>query len=292
MPAIQLAKRPFGMFVVVVVGHLILISAQVNTAAGIPFLQVATFGAFAEIQRATMRGIDSVRGVWTGYVALRDVQAQNEALVREVQALQLALQEERAEAQRTQSLRQLLDLRARADLDTVAAEIIAAAPDAQFRALVIDKGTSDGLGPDMAVIAPAGVVGRLIGPSARAATVQMLIDPSAAAGALIERTRTQGVVVGQGESLRLQYVPATADVRIGDVVVTSGVDKIYPKGFVIGEVTAVERGTGPYHDITLRPAVDFSRLEEVLVVTTPTPARAVDDATPAGARPPDGGTPE
>jgi rod shape-determining protein MreC len=138
--------------------------------------------------------------------------------------------------------------------------------------MTIDKGSSDALRGDMAVISPAGVVGRVILTSPRASRVQMLIDRNAAAGAMIERTRAQGIVVGQGEVLRMEYVPGTADVRPGDVVVTSGIDKIYPKGFVIGTVDAINRGTGTYHEITVRPAVDFSKLEEVLVVTTPPPA--------------------
>ncbi len=290
MATIELSKRPLLVFAGAIVLHIVLISAQVNTTAGIPIIQVVTFGAFSEVQRWTMSGFNGVRGVWTGYVALRDVQAQNEALRREVQTLQVQLQEERAQAQRTDALRALLDLRERAGLQTLAAEIIAASPSDEFRTMTIDKGSSHGLAPDMAVIAPAGVVGRVILPSPRAAKVQMLIDRTAAAGALIERTRAQGIVVGQDNSLRMDYVPGTADVKPGDVVVTSGIDGIYPKGFVIGTVDAVDRGTGTYHHITVRPAVDFSRLEEVLVVTSLPPARAADDRQEATRQPENGAT--
>ena len=122
----------------------------------------------------------------------------------------------------------------------------------------------------MAVISPAGVVGRLILPSRRASKVQLLIDRNAAAGALIERTRVQGVVMGIGDGmLRMQYVPGTSDVKTGDLVVTSGIDGIYPKGFVIGTIDHADRGAGAYHEIIVRPAVDFSRLEGVLIVRTP-----------------------
>jgi rod shape-determining protein MreC len=126
----------------------------------------------------------------------------------------------------------------------------------------------------MAVIAPSGVVGRVVVPSARAAKVQLLIDRNAAAGALIERSRAQGVVVGEGDAhLRLDYVSEVADIVVGDVVVTSGIDGIYPKGFVIGSVETVEKNGPAYKRITVRPAVDFSAIEEVLVVLTPTAAR-------------------
>ena len=272
MPPTQLSQRPLLALAVAIVLHVILISAQVSTTAGIPVIQVVTFGTFAEVQRGTMKSIDSVRGLWSGYVALRDVQAENETLKREMQTLQVRLQEERAQAQRTDSLRQLLELRERAGLQTVASEVIAGPATLEFRDMTIDKGHTDGVDRDMAVISPAGVVGRVILPSPRASRVQMLIDRNAAAGAMIERTRAQGIVKGQGEMLRMEYVPGTADVKPGDVVVTSGIDKIYPKGFVIGTVEVVNRGPGTYHDITVRPAVDFSRLEEVLVVTTPPPA--------------------
>jgi rod shape-determining protein MreC len=126
------------------------------------------------------------------------------------------------------------------------------------------------------------VVGRVILPSRRASKVQLLIDRNAAAGALIERTRVQGVVVGIGDGmLRMQYVPGTADVKTGDLVVTSGIDGIYPKGFVIGTIDHTDRGVGAYHEIVIRPAVDFSRIEEVLIVRTPPASRAAAPEEPA-----------
>lgn len=272
MAPIQLSQRPLLVLAVAIVLQVILISAQVSTTAGIPVIQIVTFGAFAEVQRGTMKSIDSVRSLWTGYVALRDAQTQNEALKRELQTLQVRFQQERAEAQRTDRLRQLLELRQRAELETVASEVIAGPATLEFRDMTIDKGGSDGIKQNMAIISPAGVVGRVILSSPRASRVQMLIDRNAAAGAMIERTRAQGIVFGDGEALRMEYVPGTSDVKPGDLVVTSGIDKIYPKGFVIGTVEEVNRGSGTYYVIAVRPAVDFSRLEEVLVVTTPPPA--------------------
>jgi rod shape-determining protein MreC len=215
-----------------------------------------------------------VQGLWSGYVALQQVQEENAALKQELQTLQVRFQQERAEAQRTDNLRQLLELRDRANLETVAAEVIAGPATPDFRTVTIDKGSSEGLATDMAVISPAGVVGRVILPSRRAAKVQLLIDRNAAAGALIERTRVQGVVMGVGDgTLIMQYVPGTSDVKTGDLVVTSGIDGIYPKGFVIGTIEHADRGAGAYHEIAVRPAVDFARLEEVLIVKTPPASR-------------------
>jgi rod shape-determining protein MreC len=134
----------------------------------------------------------------------------------------------------------------------------------------------------MAVIAPAGVVGRIILPTGRASKVQLLIDRNAAAGAIIERTRVQGVAIGLGlEQMRMDYVAGSADVKVGDTVVTSGIDGIYPKGFVIGQIESVHRGAGVYSTIVIRPAVDFSALEAVLVVKIP-PAAVPDAAAAPG----------
>jgi len=277
MATVQLSQRPLLVLAAAIVLHVILISAQVSTTAGIPFIQVVTFGLFSEVQRGTMTSVDSVRGVWSGYVALRQAQIENEELKREVQKLQVRLQEERAQAQRAENFRQLLELRDRAGVETVASEIIAGPADPEFRDMTIDKGSADGVARDMAVLSPAGVVGRVVLSSPRAARVQMLIDRNAAAGAMIERTRAQGLVVGQGSNLRMDYVQDTADVKQGDLVVTSGIDKVYPKGFVIGTVESLKRGGSSFFEIVVRPAVDFSRLEEVLVVTTPPPAITAAD---------------
>ena len=117
-------------------------------------------------------------------------------------------------------------------------------------------------------------------PSARASKVQLLIDRNAAAGALVERSRSQGVVLGEGDAtMRLDFVNSTADIRVGDTIVTSGVDGIYPKGFLIGKVEKIERSGASYKNIQVHPAVDFSTLEDVLVVLTPT----VPEAAPSAA---------
>lgn len=276
MPS-TIRQRPGVVLTAAVILHVGIISAQVNTVSGVPLLESVTFGAFSEVQRLATTGVDGVRTFWSRYVALRDVEAENRALRRNVQELQVRLQEERALAQRTETLRRLLELRERADLETAAAEVIGASASPDFRTMTVDKGASNGLARDMAVISPAGVVGRIILAGPRASKVQLIIDRNAAVGALIERTRAQGLVLGLGDNtLQMEYVPGTADVRPGDLVVTSGIDGIYPKGFVIGTVDAVDRGPGTFHSISVQPAVDFSRVEEVLVVLTPSAGRHAD----------------
>ena len=280
MSTLDIRQRTGWLFVAVTVGHIILISAQVNTRRGVPMLEAATFGVFAEVQRATTSVVGGVQDSWQNYFALQQVRTENQRLTEELAQLRVQMQQERALAQQSRSLQQMLDLRSSLEVKTTGANVIGAGASAEFRTVTLDKGTSEGLRPDMAVISPAGVVGRVIMPTARASKLQLLIDRNAAAGALVERSRAQGVVVGTGtDRLRMDYVSGTADLKVGDRVVTSGIDGIYPKGFVIGQIESIERGSGEFSGITVLPAVDFSGLESVLIVLTP-PVAADEDLEP------------
>ena len=228
MALLDIRERAGYLLVAVMLGHIILISAQIQSKPGVPVLESVTFGLVAELQRSASAAVSVFRQTWSGYVGLRQVRAENDAIKRQIAELQIQLQEQRALADRTRGLERLLEMRDRSNLKTVPAEIIASSPAPDFRTVTIDKGTGNGLQVDMAVIAPAGVVGRVVVPSARAAKVQLLIDRNAAAGAIVERSRAQGIVVGAGdERLRMEYVSEIADVAVGDVVVTSGIDGIF-----------------------------------------------------------------
>ena len=277
MAVVDIRRRTGYLFLAVIVAHVILISTQVTTRRGVPMLDAAIFGVFAEVQRGANAVMTGVRTSWQDYFALQQVRGENDQLKREVADLRVRLQQERGQAEQSESLRKLLELKSTTALSTTGASVIAGGASPEFRTITIDKGTRDGLHANMAVIAPAGVVGRVIQPISRASKVQLLIDRNAAAGALIERTRAQGVVVGTGgDQLRMDYVAGSADVKAGDVVVTSGIDGIYPKGFVIGQIQSIQRSGGEYSAIVIKPAVDFTSLEAVLVVLTPP---AASDAT-------------
>jgi rod shape-determining protein MreC len=275
MAVLDIRQRTGWLFMAVIVGHILLISAQVNTQRGVPLLEEVTFGTFAEVQRAATSAIATVHDNWTNYVALQDVRAENARLKEENAALQVGLQQERALAQQSRTLQSLLDLKTAVQLKTTSASVIAGGASPEFRTMTIDKGTGDGLASDMAVLAPGGVVGRIIMPARRAAKVQLLIDRDAAAGAIVERSRAQGVVVGTGtDRFRLDHVPGAADIQVGDRVVTSGIEGIYPKGFLIGQIQSIDRQSGEFTNVVVDPAVQFSELETVLVVVTPTPGEA------------------
>ena len=253
----------------VVLGHVILISAQVNVRQEGNFLQVVSFSALAGIEEIISFGTNAVGTAWSRYVFLRDAEEENAVLRESIDQLELRLQQQNALARRARSLQRLLELRNSVELLTLSAQVIAVDATPWFRTFTVDRGTGDGVRQDLAVIAPSGVVGRVVGtPGPRAAKVQLLIDRNAAAGALIERTRAAGVVTGvDGQSLlRMDYVSNLEDVQIDDAVVTSGTDGIYPKGFVIGTVADVRRGDDLYKSILVAPVVEFAKLEDVLIV--------------------------
>lgn len=286
MAVLDIRQRTGWLFMAVIVGHIILISWQITTERGVPVLEAVTFGAFAEVQRVATSTVAGVREGWENYFALQQIRRENERLRAEVAQLRVGLQQERALAQQSRSLQQVLALKSGLALESTAASVIGSAADPNFRSITIDKGAEDGLRADMAVISPEGVVGRIIAPTARASKVQLLIDRSAAAGVMVERSRVQGIATGIGTEelefgIQLEYLPGSADVKVGDRVVTSGTDGIYPKGFLVGEIESVERATGTFSGVKIRPAVNYSALETVLVILNVPALDAADDsATP------------
>ena len=287
---LDIRKRTGWIFFSAMIAQILLVSAQVQTKSGVRALNAVTFEVFSRIEHGTASFVKGGQGFWGNYIGLRGVKAENDALKKRVAELEVQLQQEHALAARSQRLQALMDLRSQAVAPTLAAEVIAGNADPIMRTITIDRGAADGVQPDMAVIAPGGVVGRVISPVARhAARVQLLIDRNAAAGAIVERTRTGGMIVGAeaNPALRMELVSNLADVQVGDAVVASGADGIYPKGYAIGKIEHAERGSGLYYTIAVRPTVDFSAIEEVLVVMTPArpavpdePVKPVEAAKP------------
>ncbi len=253
----------------VLLAQIVLISAQLTVRPGMSVLDSMVFSTLGEAQRLVAGAAGLIQGVWNGYIGLHDVHRSNRDLEAEVAALRLQLQQQRALVQQARGLERLLELRESVDLDTLSARVIGADASPWFRTLTVDRGSRDQVQADLAVIAPAGIVGRIVGrPGLRAARVHLLIDRNAAAGALIERTRAVGIVVGLDDPtmFSMEYVSNQEDVAVGDRVIASGSDGIFPHGFAIGTVAEVERGSDLYKNIMVTPSVDFSRIEQVLIV--------------------------
>jgi rod shape-determining protein MreC len=274
------ARRTLTLFVVLCLGHVLLISSQVQAGMGQSALQVTAFGAVASVQNATAGAAGGISRIWSNYFALVGASRENESLRTRVVELEAQLQGEKARADQAAGLEGALNLQKSLVASTLSARVIAANPTPGsvpgVEPVTIDRGRDDGITANMAVISGRGVVGRVIGePAAHASRVQLLVGHSAAAGAVLERTNTAGLVQGgfADGKLRMKYVSSAAPITIGDRVVTSGQDKIYPRGFLIGHVMEV-KGAGKDREIVVVPAIDFSYIEVVLVVLNRAPQAA------------------
>jgi rod shape-determining protein MreC len=262
-------RRLFLLFAAVSLGHVLLISSQVQARSGLPVIQDLAFGTFAGVHRATSGVTDWVRGGWRHYVALGGVSRENDALRARILELEGRLQQERALATKTQALEAALGLRATTADPLLAARVTAGSAAPGVLSVTIDRGSSDGVAEDMAVIGAQGVVGRVIGPVApRASLVQLLAGRNAAAAVVFERSGAGALAVGGRPDglLRGQYVPILADIQAGERVTTSGKDRVFPAGLLVGTVDQVVRVTASEREVLIRPATDFSSIDLVLVV--------------------------
>jgi rod shape-determining protein MreC len=279
-------RRTAFLLLALTLGHVLLISAQVQSGSGIPVVQTVAFGAFAKVQQVLASFADGGRSIWSNYFALRGVVRDNDQLKRRILQLESALQDAQAKARDTEALRRALGLRESLTARTLTARVIAGAPSPGSFSVTIDRGVDDGVETDMAVIGANGVVGRVINrPLPHAAQVQLLIDRNAHAAVYFERTGVGGIVGGgRGEPpLHVDYVPDSADVRPGDTVLTSGQDGIYPRGYLVGTVVEfVRHGGDPV--VTVRPAVDFSHVDIVMVVLDRIPVPAPIESGAEGGR--------
>jgi rod shape-determining protein MreC len=283
MVRLDSSGRARSLLVAVVVGHVLLISAQVGTRAGPSLLRTAIVGGVTSLQEGSWIVVGGLRSIFDAYASLRGVRADNARLEQENLDLRAQLQEARANAAGAESMRALLELRPHLPWRTSGATVIAGSTSPDFNAVTIDKGQAEGIRTDMPVVGWAGVVGRVVNPAGHTSTVQFIVDRSAAAAGRTERKGSEGIALGNGDgTLRFEYLSATADVQRDDLVLTSGVDGIYPAGLTLGRVEDLERTGTAYKRVTIRPAVDFSRLETVLVIVAPLPGSV---PVPSGASP-------
>jgi len=222
----------------------------------------------APLQEFTKKSIDAVKGFWMTYFALIDLREDNEALKREIDLLRMEnarYQETVAASKRHQDL---LRFKETLPWPVTEAQVIGRDPSGWFESVIVDKGKDSGLKVNMPVVDAMGVVGRLVSVSVNYGKVLLLIDQNSAVDCLVQRSREKGIVKGLSSGLcKLDYVVRAGDVVVGDVVVTSGMDRVFPKGLPVGEVVEVEDTSWEFFkDIKVKPMVDFSKLEDVLVI--------------------------
>ncbi len=220
------------------------------------------------VERIFERTVTWTQDFWSNYFFLVNTRKENAALKRELNALKMENNRYREQLFTHERLKALLQFKQSVNIPAVAAQVIGLDPTGWFKSVIIDKGTAAGITVDMPVVNASGVVGRVVSVSPHYAKLLLLVDQNSAVDSLIQRSRDRGMVRGLNtETCTLDYMVKTSDVQEGDEVVTSGLGGVYPKGIPIGRVVHVEDDSGDlFKHITVKPAVDFSRLEEVLVV--------------------------
>ena len=222
----------------------------------------------APFQNFTKKTIVIVEDFWKNYFSLLQIESENRHLKNEIEKLRLENSRYHELLATHERLQHLLQFRNEIDYPSLTSRVIGLDPTGLFKSIIIDKGANDGLLPDMPVVNASGLVGRIVSVSPNYAKILLIIDHNSAVDCLIQRSRDRGMVKGMStEICKLDYVVKASDVRENDIVVTSGLGGIFPKGLPIGQIREVKELPGElFMDIEITPAVDFSKLEEVLVI--------------------------
>ena len=225
---------------------------------------------FFPIQKVFTGVIDGIDTIWDDYINLRDVKTENDKLKKEIEILRSRSLQYQEALMANERLHRLLEFKESIPIKTLSAKVIGKDPTGWFKTILLDRGERDGIKRNMGVISAAGVVGQVIRTAPNFSQVLLIIDPSSAIATMVQRIRAEGIGEGRGNHLYLKYITNLADVQVGDAVVTSGLEGIYPKGLLIGSVGRVEKKEASlFQDIEVTPAVDFSAIAEVLIVMVP-----------------------
>ena len=225
----------------------------------------------APFQKAVATSTIFAKNIWNHYFSLVSAAKENDKLKKALGYADAEKNQWQEMEFANYRLRKLLKFKKTKSNQVIAAEVTGRDPSSWFRAVIIDKGKSDGLKKGMPVIIPEGIAGRITEVTSHYGKVLLIYDQNSAIDAFIQRTRARGIVKGEttGRCV-LQYVLQKHDIRVGDIVVSSGLDGVFPKGLRIGYVSkVVKRTSGLFQEIKVTPYVDFDKLEEVLVILNP-----------------------
>ncbi len=254
--------------------HLVAISRQVDVQ-GVSLFERTVRSFVSPLQNVVTSFADGVVGGWNSVVGLRSVDAENERLRNRLRDAELQLLSQRAAVEENGRLRAMLALKPRLPMTTLLADVVARNASPWFKTISIDKGSDQGVFHGATVLAPSGVLGRVLAVSPNSANVQLLVDRDSGAAVLTERGRVDGIVSGfQDEAdgsplLLMKYVPSLAIVNPGEVVVTSGLDQLFEKGLVVGTVLRVAEPVGLFKDVWVRPSASPAFAEQVFVSLAP-----------------------
>jgi len=269
MAGIPSRHRSVVLLAGVIVLQVVLLAVQIKRDSQGRLLRVWTVGAVSPFQRAGARGIGNIRGTWSHYFALQNTSRENEELKRENDALKLQVNQLHSKAAESDRLAALLNFRqSQREVPMVAAPLIGTSADTASQTIYLDHGERDGIRRNMGVITPDGVVGKVIESYRDTAQVLLLTDKDSGVGAMLADSRIQSPVGGTGEPLlAMKYIPTDDTVNVGEQVVTSGMDRIFPRDLPVGTVAEIKTGR-PFQQVRVRPAAKLARLEEVIVLLT------------------------
>jgi rod shape-determining protein MreC len=222
----------------------------------------------APIQNVIAAPFEFIRDGWRSYASLVDVEKNNQGLREQLTALEEENLQLREALVATGRLARIAEIREGFETPMLSSEVVGVDPSPWFRSVLVDRGRVAGVRSGMPVISEQGLVGLVTETSNRAAKAMLLFDRQSAIDGIIQRSRSRGIVRGRGtDELDFEFVVRGRDVRIGDVVISSGLGGVFPKGIRIGEITKVaDPGSGLLQIAKLAPAVDFGRLEQVFVM--------------------------
>ncbi|HTZ73023.1 MAG TPA: rod shape-determining protein MreC [Candidatus Aquilonibacter sp.] len=261
--------RPLALLAGVILAQVLLLAYQIRRAHDVRLIRYWSMEASTPAARGGTWFFSRLGGFWSGYVNLHDAHAENEQLRAEVGQLELRNSELETEASEAHRLETLLNFRdAHPEAQMLAAQVIEASADPTSETIVINRGEQDHVKRNMGVITPDGVVGKIVEVFPNTSQVMLMTDKNMGVGAMFADTRTHGVVKGTGDPQPIMdYVVNDEKVSPGQTIITSGEDRIFPKGLLVGVVASAKQGN-PFQRIAVHPAARLDRLEDVIVLVT------------------------
>ncbi len=267
MDSLLTRHRNAVVLAVVLLAQVILLAWQVHRPdSEVPLLREWVAAVVSPPQRLVAGGFSTVRNIWDSYIDLRGARKENLALVEELGRQRVAAQELRTQILEMQRVQSLVAYRESSASTLLVARVIGSGASDQSRVIFLNKGKEDGVRSNMAVITPDGIVGKVQRVFQGSAQVLLITDEDSGVGALFEATRVHGILRGQNSArCQVRYVLNDEKVQVGDKLLTSGEDRVFPKGLPVGTVSAVEPAS-EFKKITVDPAARMNRLEDVLIV--------------------------
>jgi rod shape-determining protein MreC len=263
--------RNVTILVVVLFAEVVGLAVQVKRTADTDssrLIRVWTVTTISPFEKAFVAAQESISDIWHNYFYLRGLRTQNRKLEEQIEQLRLQQVRLAEDAGQARRLQRLLGFKEQFIARTLAAQVIGSSGSDMSRVVYIDKGAGEGVQQDMPVITADGVVGKILRVFPTSSQVLLINDPSSGVGAILEKSRLQGVIKGTANGeLLLEKMMSDERVEVGDQLLTSGGDQIFPKGLPIGVVKKVSPGKDVFLNVQVKPAAELSRLEEVLVIT-------------------------